>query len=159
MTRLDLDPNNFAGQVQALQADLLALKTAQRSGKDIWKPHIVECLDGAGNPTLYDLVAPWDGIVGDNASRNFIATMTADHQDDVFAIPLFKVYYGAPGVLPPASNYIAGNNYLAFAPLPPKKIAYAGHFGTNFYPDNNNAYLKVFFYATDTGTLSVVGNP
>lgn len=159
MTRLALDPTNFAAEVQALQADLEQIKAAQRSGKDIWKPHIVECLDAFGNPTVYDLVALWDGVVGDNATRNFIATMTADHQKAPFAIPLYKVYYGAPGVLPPANNYIAGNSYLSFDPLPPGKIAHAGHFGTNFYPDNNNVYIKVYFYATDTGTLSVVGNP
>lgn len=159
MTRLDLDPNNFAGQVQGLQADLLAIKNAQRSGKDIWKPHVVECLDAFGNPTLYDLVAPWDGIVGDNATRNFIATFTATTQKQPFAVPVYVVYYGAPGVLPPANNYIAGFSYLDFNPRGPGQIAYSGHFGTNFYPDNNNVYLKAYFYATDTGTLNVVGNP
>lgn len=159
MTRLDLDPNNFAAQFKALRTDLEQIKNAQRSGKDIWKPHVIECLDGSGNPTVYDLAALWDGVVGDNAVRNFIATMTADNQDEVFAIPVYRVYYGAPGQLPPANNYIAGFSYLEFTVNGNKQIAYSGHFGTNFFPDNNNVYLKVYFLATDTGTLSVVGNP
>lgn len=159
MTRLALDPNNFAGQVQALQADLLGIKNAQRSGKDIWKPHVVECLDAFGNPTLYDLAALWDGVVGDNALRYFIANFKADTQKQPFAVPVYKVYYGAPGVLPPANNYISGFSYLDFNGQPEGHVIFSGHFGTNFYPDNNNVYIKVYFYATDTGVLTVAGNP
>ena len=158
MTRLDLDPNDFAGQFKTLRASLEQIKSAQRSGKDIWKPHIVEALDGFGNPTVYDLVATYDGGVG-FAQRQFIATMTADNQDEVFAIPVYRIFYGAPGVLPAHTNDTAGNSYLEFTVNQLKKIAYSGRFGTNVYMDPKNAYLKVYFYATDTGSLQVVGNP
>jgi hypothetical protein len=158
MSRLDLDQNNFAAQFKALRTDLEQIKAAQRSGKDIWKPHVVECLDGSGNPTVYDLVATYDAGFG-FATRNFIATMTADHQDDVFAIPVYVVYYGTPGHLPAHTSDIAGFSYLDFTENDPKQIAYTGHFGTNVFMDPVNAYMKVYFYATDSGTLQVVGNP
>lgn len=158
MTRLDLDPNNFAALVKNLRADLEQIKAAQRAGKDIWKPNIIECLDGSGNPTVYDLVATYDAGFG-FAQRNFIATMTADNQENVFAVPLYRVFYGSPGTLPAHSSDISGFSYLDFDINEPFKIAHSGYFGTNVYLDPKNAYLKVYFYATDTGTLQVVGNP
>lgn len=161
MTRLAFDPNNFATLVKGLQGDIDQIKAAQRSGHDVFTPHLVQALDGSGNPTAWDLKATWDGVVGDNAVRYFIASMIADHQDQVFAIPIYVCYYGNPTTLPPVASDIAGFSYLDFdaAYNNPKQIAYSGHFGTNNYPDNNDVYLKVFFYATDTGTLTVAGNP
>lgn len=161
MTRLAFDPNNFATLVKGLQTDIDQIKAAQRSGQDVFTPHVVQCHNPDGTPTAWDLKATWDGVVGDNAVRYFIASMVADHQDQVFAIPLYICYYGTPGVLPPSGNAIAGFSYLDFdaAYNSPKQIAYTGHFGTNNYPDNNDVYMKVYFYATDTGTLTVAGNP
>jgi hypothetical protein len=159
MTRLDLDPNNFAAQFKGLRTDLEQIKNAQRSGKDIWKPHIIEALDGSGNPTAYDLIANVPDGFGGLQQRQFIATMTADNQDQVFAIPIYRVFRGSPTTPPAHTSDVAGFSYLEFSVNQAKKIAYSGRFGDNVYPFSVVTYLKVYFYATDTGTLQVVGNP
>jgi len=57
MTRLGLIPElSFAEDFKQLRRDVEAIKNAQRVGRDILKPKIIECLDGSGNPTVYDLV-------------------------------------------------------------------------------------------------------
>lgn len=159
MNRLDLLPqNDFAEQFKKLRLDLEQIKGLQRSGKDIWKPHIVECLDGFGNPTVYDLVANTPDGFGGYELENFLATFTADHQEQAFAIPVYVVYYNSPPNLPPTTSSIAGFSYLDFDPANnvARKIAYTGHFGDNVFPFNHLTYLKVYFYATDSGTLQVV---
>lgn len=160
MTRINLLPeNDFVTQFKKLRSDIEQIKTAQRSGKDIWRPHIIEALDGFGVPTVYDLVANTPDGFGGYEQRAFIATMTADNQDEVFAIPVYRVYYNTPGTLPPTTSSISGFSYLEFTVNDLKKIAYSGRFGDNVYPFDHVTYLKVYFYATDSGTLQVVGNP
>jgi len=159
MTRLDLTPDNdFATQFKQLQADLEQIKTAQRSGRDIWKPKIVECLDGFGNPTSYDLVANIPDGFGGYSLRNFIASMVADTQEDVWAVPIFKLFWNSPSN-PSSSGQSAGFCYLDFPTTDFKQIGYKGYFGDNVFPFDHLVYIKVYFYATDTGVLTVVGNP
>lgn len=58
MTRLGQVPElAFAEDFKQLRRDIEDIKKAQRIGRDILKPKIVEALDGSGNPTVYDLVA------------------------------------------------------------------------------------------------------
>lgn len=159
MGRLDLLPeNDFITQFKQLQADLEQIKTAQRSGRDIWKPKIVECLDGGGNPTAYDLVANEPDGFGGYLLRNFRASMVADTQEDVWATPIFKMFYGNPST-PSTSGQAAGFCYLDFPTTTTKEIGYKGYFGDNVYPFDHLVYIKVYFYATDTGILTVQGNP
>lgn len=159
MGRLELLPeNDFVAQFKQLQADLLQIKNAQRSGRDIWKPKIVECLDGSGNPTAYDLVANIPDGFGGYDLRQFRASMVADNQLDVWAVPVFKMFYGNSST-PATDGQTAGFCYLDFPTTTTKEIGYSGYFGDNQFPNNHLVYLKVYFYATDTGILTVQGNP
>lgn len=154
MTRLDLIPDNsFTAEFKRLRQIAEDIKSKQRIGKDILKPKIVEALDANGNPTVYDLVATWDAV-NEQVYSKFVATMTADHQAEPWATPLYRMYIGSPGN-DPLSGETGGSSYLNFANTVPGKIAYSGDFGANVYMDKRNVYLKVYFYATDTGTLVV----
>lgn len=159
MNRIELLPeNDFVTAVKKLRADLEQIKNAQRTGKDIWKPHIVEAVDGFGVPTVYDLVANTPDGFGGYEQETFLATMTADNQDEVFAVPVYKFFYNTPGNPPASTDDISGFSYLDFDPASnvAKKIAYSGYFGDNVYPFDHVVYLKVYFYATDSGVLQVV---
>lgn len=159
MNRLDLDPQvSFAEDFKKMITDLEQIKTAQRSGKDIFVPKIVERLDINGNPTQYDLAASTPDGFGGMEARNFIASLQADHQEEVWAVPIFKMYIGTP-TTPASSSDIAGFAYLDFPTTIPGKIGYSGYFRNNGFADLRVVYLKVYFYATDTGVLTVVGNP
>lgn len=159
MTRLGLVPElSFAEDFKQLRRDLEAIKNAQRVGRDILKPKIIECLDGSGNPTVYDLVTvpvP-DGFGGYDNRADFVARFTADHQDQPWGAPLFKLMYGNPAV--PAT---AGQTYGFTYPYlddflnEPGEVSYWGYFGNNDFDDATPIYIKVYFYATDTGTLEV----
>lgn len=159
MTRLDLAPeNSFVTEFKKLRSDLEQIKNAQRSGRDIFVPKIVECLDVGGNPTAYDLVANTPDGFGGYQQRNFIASLVADHQEEVWAVPIFKVFWGSPST-PASGGQVSGFAYLDFTTTITGKIGYSGYFGDNIFPFDHVTYLKVYFYATDTGVLTVVGNP
>lgn len=159
MTRLaGLEENQMVDFIKSMHADIDDIKNRQLAGRDIFVPKIVECLDGFGNPTQYDLVADTPDGFGGYELRQFIATMTADNQIDVWAVPIFKVYWGSP-TTPAGEDQTAGFCYLGFPGTIDYQISYAGYFGDNVFPFDHITYLKVYFYATDSGTLSIVGNP
>lgn len=159
MTRLALLPENtFVEDFKKLRADLEEVKNAQRSGRDIFVPKIVECLDGFGVPTAYDLIANVPDGFGGYLPRNFVATMIADTQQEPWAVPIYKVFYGNPST-PIAGGQLTGFSYINPDELTPGQISYEGYFGDNVFPYNKLVYLKVYFYATDTGNLSVAGDP
>lgn len=148
MNRLDLQPDkNFVAEVKQLNTDVTDIKNAQRVGKDVLRPKIIEALSG-GNPTVYDLTT------NNNNLKGFRAIFQADHQLEPWATPLYKVTIGTVDGLP-APNDIAGFSYIDFENLGEGKIAYTGYFGANNFGDNRNVYLKVYFYATDTGVLTI----
>lgn len=148
MTRIPLLPDqNFVTEVKKLETDITDIKNAQRVGKDVLVPKIIEAYSG-GVPTTYDL------FTDNNNLLEFRAIFQADHQLETWATPLYKVTIGTiDGV--PAPNDIAGFSYLDFDYLGDGQIAYTGHFGANNFGDNRGVWLKVYFYATDTGTLTV----
>lgn len=156
MTRLGLIPElSFAEDFKQLRRDTEAIKNAQRVGRDILRPKLIECLDGSGNPTAYDLIATWNAIEG-NVRADFVARFQADHQDQPWGAPLYKLMYGSPST--PAT---AGQTYGFTYPYlddfvnEPGKVSYWGYFGNNAYLDTTSIYIKVYFYATDTGVLTV----
>lgn len=152
MSRLDLIPAYaFSADFRELRRQIEEIKQQQRIGRDVLRTKIIECLDGDGNPTLYDKAGIWNG---DRYYADFVATFTADHQLEPWATPIFVVSIGDPYTAPGASE-IAGNSYLNFANTVEGKIAYSGGFGTNNFGDTRQVYLKVYFYATDTGVLVV----
>lgn len=156
MSRLGFAPDNlFAEDFKKLRADLEQIKTAQRSGRDIFVPKIVECLDINGDPTVYDLQAPSDGFGG--FFTNFVASMAADNQDEVWAVPIFKILKNSP-IVPadPDVDNSGGFCYLDFPSTFDKSIGYAGYFAGDSFYGITALYLKVYFYATDTGVLTVV---
>lgn len=160
MTRLNMIPEEqFAEDFRQLRRELEEIKQAQRIGRDIIRPQIIECLDVNGNPTVYDLVANTPDGFGGFLQQAFVATLEADHQEDVFAIPIYVIYYNTPGNLPALTSDVSGFSYLNFDPAKnsAKKISYSGYFGDNVFPFDHVTYLKVYFYATDTGTLTVEG--
>lgn len=149
MNRLALLPNqSFVTDVKKLNTDVTDIKTAQRVGKDVLRPKIIEVLDGDGDPTTYDLT------INNNNIRNFRAVFQADHQLEPWATPLYKTTIGTVDGTP-LPNDITGFSYLDFEYLSDGRIAYTGRFGANNFGDNRSVYLKVYFYATDTGTLTV----
>lgn len=154
MTRLGLVPElKFAEDFKQLRRDIENIKAAQRVGRDILKPKIIECLDG-GDPTEYDLVATYDAV-DDDVHADFVVRFTADHQTQTWGVPLFKLMYGSPGT-PATPGQASGFTYPYFADFEdePGKVSYYGWFDGNF-GDHTSIYIKVYFYATDTGTLTV----
>lgn len=159
MTRLSMSPNyQFAEDFKQLRRDIEEIKNAQRVGRDILKPKIVECVDGSGNPTVYDLVTipvP-DGFGGYTNRADFVARFTADHQDEPWGAPLFKLSFGSP-TTPATAGQTYGFTYpyLADFQFKPGKVSYWGYFGNNDFASAVPIYIKVYFYATDTGSLVV----
>lgn len=159
MSRLGLISElTFVGDFKRLRCDIQSIKNAQRVGRDILKPKIIECLDGSGNPTAYDLVTVptpdgWGGYIN---RAWFVARFSAKHQDDSWAVPLFKLMYGNPGTpAAPGQVYASSGLYAADFTNEPGRISYGGYFSANAYGDATPIYIKVYFYATDTGTLTV----
>lgn len=155
MTRLNMIPElKFAEDFKQLRRDIEEIKNAQRIGRDIMKPKIIECLDGSGNPTVYDIATTLTQF-GDSTNARFTMIFTADHQAEPWVTPFFKCYYGS--LTNPASDTnIAGFNYLSQQETVEGKIAYKGTVSTNLFPDTTIIYVKFYAYATDTGTLVVL---
>lgn len=163
MSRLGLVPElTFAEDYKELRRDLEAIKAAQRVGRDILRPKIIECLDGSGNPTAYDLVATAvpDGFGGYTVRKDFAARFQADHQKEPWATPLYKLMYGDPNT-PATAGQTFGFNYPWVDDFynVPGRVTYHGYFGNNDFADPTSIYIKVYFYATDTGTLTVTAEP
>jgi hypothetical protein len=159
MGRLGLIPElAFAEDFKQLRRDVEAIKNAQRVGRDILKPKIIECLDGSGNPTVYDLVTvpvP-DGFGGYTNRADFVARFTADHQDNPWGAPLYKLMYGSPTTpATPGQTYGFTYPYLDDFLNVPGKVSYWGYFGNDDFMSSVPIYIKVYFYATDTGSLVV----
>lgn len=149
----------FAEDFKQLRRDLEDIKNAQKIGRDILKPKLIECLDGGGNPTVYDLVTvpvP-DGFGGWDNDMDFVLRFVADHQDQPWGAPLFKLMYGNPST-PATTGQTYGFTYPYLDDFydEPGKVSYYGWFGNNDFASSVPIYIKVYFYATDTGTLSVV---
>lgn len=152
MTRLNQVPEQrFAEDFKQLRRDIEAIKNAQRVGRDILKPKIIEVLDG-GEPTVFDLHTDNNELMG------FKAVFVADHQEEPWATPIYETSIGTLGNTPDAEE-VAGFSYLDFTEIAPGVIAYTGHFGANAFMDNRDVWLKVRFYATDSGTLTVTEEP
>lgn len=153
MTRLNMIPEQkFAEDFKQLRRDIEAIKNAQRIGRDIMRPKIVECLDGSGNPTQYDLVTVPGGF---GSSTNFTATLFADHQDEPWGTLFVKGFYGNPST-PVGDGQMSGSFYLSQNKTNPGSIGYRGFLGTANFGDTTLLYLKFYMYATDTGTLEVL---
>lgn len=163
MTRLGLVPEQaFAESFRQLRRDVEDIKNAQRVGRDILRPKIIECLDGGGNPTAYDLIATAvpDGFGGYDVRTDFAARFQADHQNEPWATPLYKLMFGNPST-PAAPGQTYGFSYPDIADFKdvPGRVTYHGWFGNNDYLSAVSVYIKVYFYATDTGTLTVTAEP
>lgn len=159
MTRLGLVPElTFAEDFKTLRRDLEDIKKAQRVGRDILKPKIIECLDGSGNPTTYDLVAVDDGF--GNVRADFAARFEADNQTAPWATPLYKLMFGSPST-PATAGQTYGFSYPFISDFynVPGRMTYHGWFGNNIFTDTTSVYIKVYMYATDTGTLTVTAEP
>lgn len=153
MTRLNMIPEQqFAEDFRQLRRDIEEIKQAQRIGRDIMRPRIVECLDGNGNPTPYDLVTVPDGF---GSGTSFTATFTADNQQEPWGTLFVKAFYGSPGV-PVQDGQMSGSFYLSQNNTNPGTIAYRGSIGTAVFMDTTLLYLKFYMYATDTGVLEVI---
>lgn len=163
MSRLGLIPElAFAEGFKQLRRDVSEIKRAQLVGRDILKPKIIECLDVYGVPTVYDLVATAvpDGYGGYTVRKDFAARFQADHQDEPFGSPLFKLSFGSPTTpATPGQTYGSAYPFISDFQTTPGKVTYHGWFGNNIYGDATSVYLKVYFYATDTGVLTVTAEP
>lgn len=158
MTRLGLLPEQtFAENFKQLRRDIEAIKNAQRVGRDILKPKIIQCYDADGNPTTYDLVATPEVVFGNTQVReDFVIRFLADSQSQPWGVPQFKLMWGNPDT--PASTgqtYGFTYPYLEDFEDSPGKVSYWGYFGNDILDDTTAVYIKVYFYATDTGTLTV----
>ena len=157
--RLDnLPENEFMKSLKDMRFDIEQIKREQLSGRDIFVPKLIECLDVNGNPTQYDLVADTPDGFGGMESVNFVAQFVAETQQETWGIPLFKMYIGNPTTLA-QPNEVGGFCYLDFPTTYPQSIGYAGYFVNNQFPDLRNVYLKVFMYCTDEGVLTVTETP
>lgn len=159
MSRLGLIPElAFAEDFKQLRRDIEDIKGAQRVGRDILKPKIIECLDGSGNPTQYDMVATAvpDGFGGYRVTKNFVIRFQADHQDQPWGAPLYKLMWGNP-TTPASPGQTGGFTYPYIADFndDPGKVSYWGYFSNNIFDDTTTVYMKAYFYATDTGTLTI----
>lgn len=159
MTRLGLVPElAFAEDFKSLRRDVEAIKSAQRVGRDILKPKIIEALDGSGNPTVYDLVATAvpDGFGGYQVREFFTARFTAKSQKEPWATPFYKLMFGSPSTpAAPGQTYGFSYPYIDDFRSEEGKFTYHGYFGNNDYLSSTSVYIKVYFYATDEGVLTV----
>lgn len=154
MTRLGMLPEQqFAEDFKQLRRNIEEIKNAQRIGRDIMKPKVIEVLDGSGNPTLYDLVSVYDGFGSTRAE--FTMIFTADHQLEPWVTPFVQLFYGSL-TNPGTDVNVYGFQYLSLGKTEPGKIAYNGSFGTNLSPDSTLVYAKFYANATDTGVLEVL---
>lgn len=163
MTRLGMVPElAFAEDFKQLRRDVEAIKNAQRVGRDIVKPKLIEALDGSGNPTLYDAVATAvpDGFGGYQVRQDFVARFVANNQAEPWATPLYKLMYGNPAT-PATAGQTYGFSYIFLDDFRTDsgEISYHGWFGNNNYLDTTTIYLKVYFFATDQGVLTVTEEP
>ncbi len=153
MTRLNMMPElKFAEDFKQLRRDIAEIKNAQRLGRDIIKPKIIECLDGSGNPTQYDLVTVADAF---GSQTDFTATFTAQNQLEPWGTLFVEGFYGSP-TTPVGPGQMSGNFYLSQARTNPGTIAYRGSLGTAVFEDTTLLYLKFYMYTTDNGILEVV---
>lgn len=142
----------FAEDFKQLRRDIEEIKNAQRIGRDIIKPKIVECLDVNGDPTPYDLVTVNDGF----SNRTFFtATLFADHQQVPWGSLFVKAFWGNPNT-PVTPGQMYGGFYLSNKKTNPGSISYRGTVGNNILSDPTLLYIKFYMYATDTGTLEVL---
>ena len=148
-----LPEQQFAEDFKQLRRDIEEIKQAQRIGRDIMKPKIVECLDINGNPTQYDIATTLDPS-GQSTSAQFTMLFTADHQDEPWVSPFFQCFYGSL-TNPATDTNIYGFQYLSQGATEKGKIGYKGSVGTNLFPDTTIIYVKFYAYATDTGKLVV----
>jgi hypothetical protein len=159
MTRLGLIPElAFAEEFKSLRRDAEDIKGAQRVGRDILKPKIIEALDGSGNPTLWDVKATSvpDGFGGFDARAYFTAYFTARSQKEPWATPFYKLMIGSPTTpASPGDTYGFSYPYIDDFRDEDGKFTYHGYFGNNNFSDNRDVYIKVYFYATDEGVLTV----
>lgn len=142
MTRLGLIPEQaFAESFKSLREDMESIKNAQRVGRDILKPKIVEALDGSGNPTAYDVVATYDAVT-DSVLGYFTARFIADNQTEPWATPFYKLMWGNPST-PATSGQTYGFSYpyLDDFRSTPKKFSYHGYFGNNLFPEIGRAHV------------------
>ena len=159
MSRLEFAPDlQFAESFRQLRRDIEDIKRAQKVGRDILKPKLIECLNPDGTPTDYDLIATAvpDGYGGYIVREDFVARFQADHQDQTWGVPLYKLMYGNPST-PATPGQAYGFLYPYFDDFTavPGKVSHWGYFGNNDFLDDTSIYIKVYFYATDTGTLTV----
>lgn len=153
MTRLGMAPDQqFAEDFKQLRRDIEQIKSAQRIGRDIIRPKIIECLDNNGNPTVYDLVTVADAF---GSQTDFTATLFADNQDEPWGTLFVKGFYGNPDT-PVGPGQMAGNFYLSQEKTGPGSIGYRGFLSTAAFGDTTLLYLKFYMYATDSGTLEVL---
>lgn len=159
MTRLGLVPElKFAEDFKQLRRDIADIKGAQRVGRDILKPKIIECLDGSGNPTVYDVIAPTtpDGFGGYNTRAFFTAYFEARSQKQPWATPFYKLMIGSPtNPAGPGETYGFSFPWIDEFRDDDGTFTYHGYFGNNNFADSRPVYLKVYFYATDEGELIV----
>ena len=154
MTRLGMLPEQqFAEDFKQLRRDIEEIKNAQRIGRDIMRPRVVQFLDSGGNPTPYDIVTSLNQF-GDGTRADFTITLNAYSQIEPWATPFYQIFYGNPNV-PATPNQVSGFNYISFSRTGEGKIAYKGFAQNAVYLDTTVLYIKVYFYASDSGTLTL----
>lgn len=156
MSRLGLLPEQaFAEDFKQLRRDIEEIKRAQRVGRDILKPKVIEAHNLDGTPTLYDVVATYDPVT-DSVRAFFTARFIADTQKEPWVTPLIKLAFGNPNTpATPGQTYGFAYPDIDDFRTTDGKFTYNGYFGNNLFPGTQSVYLKVYFYATDTGTLTV----
>lgn len=152
MTRLSMLPKDqFAEDFKQLRRNIEEIKNAQRIGRDIMKPKIIECLDGSGNPTVYDLVT----TAGEFDSRtDFTAIFKAESQREPWATIFVQTFYGNP-TTPAEGDQSNGFSFISQSKTEEGLIAYRGSVHGAF-EDFTPVYVKFFMFATDRGILEVL---
>lgn len=147
MSRLNMVPElQFAEDFKALRRDIEEIKNAQRIGRDVMRPRIIQ------TDQPYDLVTVPDGF---GTSTDFTVTFEADNQLEPWASLFVEGFYGSPST-PVQPGQMSGNFYLSQEKTQEGAIAYRGFLGTANFGDTTVLYLKFYMYATDTGTLEIL---
>lgn len=160
MSRLNLVPElKFSEDFKQLRRDIQEIKKAQRIGRDIVRPKVIEAYEMDGvTPTEYDVeTEDYDaggGII--NTAIQFRVTFIANHQTEPFANPQFKLMVNAEKRQPVAADNIYAFAYLDVENVELGKISYLGQVIANTtFDDVEDVFLKIYMYATDTGLITI----
>lgn len=150
MSRIELIPENaFATEFKQLRQELENFKNTQRVGKDVVVPFVIEVEPAAG----YDIQA--DPEVGGQYLADYEILFEADHQESPWGVPFVRYFVNGPTTPALNSHNIGGTMHINIAEIQPGRIGYTAFAGGLEFNGVFSLYIKVYFYATDTGVLTV----